>query len=123
MLTFNEAINLNGEEIYGYFDERTNFGLITFDKEIFENKVDGLDYYYLLKIYNNMNMISNIPIEIYTTSKESPESSLLINKYVSGSFNLTKNFKQFQKYYINIMNQIQIKIILLNLALIIKILK
>ena len=43
-----------------------------------------------------MNMISNIPFEIYATSKDSPESSLFNNKYINDSFNLNKNISQLK---------------------------
>ena len=48
-----------------------------------------------------MNIISNIPFDIYPTLKDNYESVIVVNKYISGSFNLTKNISQSQKYYIN----------------------
>ena len=104
VLDFIGPLNLNSEEIIGKFDNRTNLGVIIFVSEIIE-KYNGLDYYYLIIVNNQMNSISNIPFDIYPISKDNPDSSLIINKYVSGLFNLTKNINKSQKYYINEYNE------------------
>ena len=88
----------NGEEIYGKFDERTNNGLIVFEKEIIDKNNLGIDNYYLIIIESHI--ISEINLEVQITSKDAPDFLMPINKYISGSFNL-KNIKQSQKYYIN----------------------
>jgi WD40 repeat protein len=89
-----------GEEIYGKFDNRTNMGLIVFEKEkVTKNKFIS-DFYYLIEIESNSNL-SDISMNIFASSKKESQFSIPINKYISGSFNLTNNRMQSQEYYIN----------------------
>ena len=88
-----------GEEIKGRFDNRTNTGLIVFDIKNLKDNSYQLDYYYLIEI--NSKKISNITTRIYVTSKNDSLFSIPINKYISGSFDLTNDKNQTQRYYIN----------------------
>ena len=85
--------------IEGSYDERQNNGILVFDKENFGNIQFGMDIYYLIIIYNNA-IISNFNLTMLALSKDDPKTSLPINKYISGSFDLTKEENQSQKYYI-----------------------
>ena len=88
-----------GEEIKGIFDNRTNMGLIVFDKEILENN-NGIDFYYLIEIESNNINLDDLMMDIYATSKNSSQFSIPYNKYIAGSFNLKNNKNQKQKYLI-----------------------
>ena len=88
-----------GDEIKGRFDNRTNTGLIIFDIKNLKYNSFQLDYYYLIEIESKT--FSNINMDIYIMSKNNSLYSIPINKYISGSFNLTNNKIQTQRYYIN----------------------
>ena len=91
-----------GNEFIGKYDKRTNNGLIIFDKENIENDPFGRDKYYLIFIYNKYNddELFSCSLKIYSISKNSLQTELPINVYISGSFDLTKNKTQSQRYYI-----------------------
>ena len=90
-----------GEKIEGKFDDRTNNGLLVFDKEMVDKKILSLDDYYLIIIDKNKDFdFFDISFEMHISSKDSIECSIPINKYIYGSFNL-KNSNQSQRYYIN----------------------
>ena len=88
-----------GDAIKGRFDNRTNRGLIVFDIKNLKNNPYQLDYYYLIEIESKI--ISNISMFTYVASKNTSLFSIPINQYISGSFNLTNNKIQSQRYYIN----------------------
>lgn len=89
-----------GNKFIGKYDKRTNNGLITFDEESIEEDFLGRDKYYLIIIHNSYSVNLSYSLEIHSSSKNSIQSILPINKYISGSFNLIKNKTQSQKYYI-----------------------
>ena len=76
-----------GEGVKGNFDNRTNNGLIVFEKEMFDKKIVAIDDYYLI-IINSKTNNWNISFEMHISSKDAKEFSIPINKYISGSFNL-----------------------------------
>ena len=88
-----------GEEIKGKFDNRTNNGLIVFEKERIINNKFTSDFYYLIEIESNANL-SDITMDIFATSKNGSQFSIPINKYISGSFKLANNKNKSQEYYI-----------------------
>ena len=85
-----------GKEINGKFDNRTDQAYIVFEKEN-----NNYDNYYLIEIENKSNILSNVTFDIYSSSKNAFPSSMPLNKYISGSFDLKKGLIQSQKYYIN----------------------
>ena len=87
-----------GKEINGKFDNRTDQAYIVFENE---NNNSQYDNYYLIEIGNESNILSNITFDIYSSSKNAFPSSMPLNKYISGSFDLKKGLIQSQKYYIN----------------------
>ena len=91
----------NENVINGKYDERTNNGLIVFEKEYILNKTIGISDQYYLIIINNYNIHPSFSLELSANSKNGSYDSIPINKYISGSFNLLINNKiQSQKYYI-----------------------
>ena len=87
--------------IYGKYDERTNNGLIIFEKEYILNKTIGISDQYYLIIINNHYYHPTFSLELIANSKNSSFDSIPINKYISGSFNLLINKEiQSQRYYI-----------------------
>ena len=89
--------------ITGNYDERTNNGIIVFDKEYIVNKtVEFEDRYYLIVIKSiDEIMDTTLSLDLLVSSKNSSYSSIPNNKYISGCFNLlTKKQIQSQKYYI-----------------------
>ena len=81
--------NYDELEILGRYDENTNNGLLVFDKEYIQNKIKGLkDKYYLILITNEDKLNTNFSLGIYINSKEGSPTSIPMNKYISGSFNL-----------------------------------
>ena len=95
--------------IKGKFDERSNFGLIVFDKENIEKYKNLEDTYYLIVI-DSENINSNISLNIQAISKNDSQFSLSINKYIGGSFNLKNNNIQSQQYYIKGLEKAQLNI-------------
>ena len=90
-----------GKEIKGMFDNRTNLGLIVFEKE---EEIKQSDNYYLIEIdKENKNLnLTEITVDIYASSKKDDSNfSIPINKYISGSFNLKNGQIKPQRYYIN----------------------
>jgi hypothetical protein len=90
-----------GNEIKGIFDNRTNLGLIVFEKE---EEINKLDNYYLIEIDNENNKpdLKEIKMDIYASSKKNDSQfSIPLNKYISGSFNLESDQIKPQRYYIN----------------------
>ena len=89
--------------------ERSNFGLIVFDKENIEKYKNLEDTYYLIVI-DSENINSNISLNIQAISKNDSQFSLSINKYIGGSFNLKNNNIQSQQYYIKGLEKAQLNI-------------
>ena len=88
-----------GNEIKGKFDNRTNIGLLSF--EIGKDS-QQYDCYYLIEIVSaNVSLLPQITLDIFATSKNPSQFSMPIKKYISGSFDLTKEKNQKQRYYIN----------------------
>ena len=92
-----------GKEIKGIFDNRTNLGLIVFEKE---EEIKQSDNYYLIEINKeneNKNLnLTEITVDIYASSKKDDSNfSIPINKYISGSFNLESDKIKPQRYYFN----------------------
>ena len=97
----NEPYNL---KIDGRFDNRTNIGLIVFEKELIERVLISSSSYYYIKIISEKKFY----LEIHAISKDdSNYLSIPFNKYISGKFRLT-NQSQSQKYYFNFINDTQI---------------
>ena len=88
-----------GEEIYGQFDNRTNQGLMVFEKAGDYH----YDYYYYIEISNSNEKIiqPNITMDIYASSKNTDSVSMPLNKYIRGSFDLNNEQEKYQRYYIN----------------------
>ena len=89
--------------INGKFDERSNYGLIVFDKDIGKDMYSEDQYYLILIESKTIN--SNISLAINAISKNDSQFSLPLNKYISGSFNLKNSNIQSQLYYINSDNE------------------
>ena len=97
--TFTPIDYLN--EIDGIFDNRINQGLIIFENE---KRNTHLDNYYLIVIdkTDDNTIPSNITMDIYASSKKNAfNHSIPLNKYMSGSFNLSNDQNKSQKYFIN----------------------
>ena len=87
-------------------DNRTNIGLIIFEKKMIQNDIYIKDFYYYIEL-NSVTIISDFLLEIYTNSKNSNYLPIPINKYISGSFKL-KNGNQSQKYFINFISDTEL---------------
>ena len=92
-------------EIEGIFDESTNGGVISFDKEYFNiannnnSKFEIKDKYCLIII--NHYGITNFSIHLSVNSKDNSLNPLTINQYIRGYFDLLISKQiQEQKYYI-----------------------
>ena len=82
--------------IDGYFDLRTNNGLIVFDKEYIANKTKNIYYYIIIGSISSLKC--SLEVNAYSKTSYSP---IPMNKYISGSFDLLiNNTIQSQKYYI-----------------------
>ena len=82
----------------GNFDMRTLNGLLVFDKEYIVNKTRN-NYYFFTISSNNPLQCS---LEVNAYSKNTSYSSIPMNKYISGSFDLLINKTiQNPKYYIH----------------------
>ena len=83
---------------HGKFDIRTLNGLLVFDKENNDTKTKDINYFIII---NSMNSLQ-CSLEVNPYSKNTSYSSISINKYISGSFDLLINKTiQSQKYYIH----------------------
>ena len=97
-LTIDRYLKINGR-----FDNRTNSGLIVFEKEMIGKELSS-------SLYNCITIKSNTEfyLEIHAFSKNDLNYlSIPFNKYISGRFSL-KNQIQSQKYYFNFINDTQI---------------
>jgi hypothetical protein len=87
------------EQVDGIYNDRLHNGLIVIDNEIINRNALGKDIYYLI-IINNETIISNYSLDIHASSNDNSNSSMPINKYISGSFNLNNQIRKIQKYFI-----------------------